>query len=41
MEFEKQGKLLAVTVKNYEYLIIYSAYDGIPLCKCNKFILSE
>ena len=35
MEFEKQGKILAVTVKNYEYLIIYSAYDGVPLCKCN------
>ena len=35
MEFDKQGKLLAVTANNYDYLVLYSTDDGIPICKCH------
>ena len=35
MEFDKEGKVIAVTAKNLEYLIVYRTADGIPLCKCN------
>ena len=35
MEFDKEGKLLAVGAKNYNYLILYSTDDGMLICKCN------
>lgn len=35
MEFDKEGKLLAVTEKKSEFLLIFSVNNGIPICKCN------
>lgn len=35
IQFDKEGKLLAVTAKNSEFLFIYSTDEGIPLCKCS------
>jgi len=35
MEFDKEGKMLAVTAKNNDYLILYRTEDGMPICKCN------
>ena len=35
MEFDKQGKLLAVAAKNYNFLILYNMDDGTSVCKCN------
>ena len=35
MEFDKQGKLLAVAAKNYNFLILYNMDDGTAICKCN------
>ena len=43
MEFDREGKLLAVSEKNNEYLLIYAVDNGIPICKCNinnKFVNS-
>ena len=35
MEFSSEGKMLAVSAQNYNYLILYRIDDGIPICKCN------
>ena len=35
MEFDKDGKILAVTARKYEYLVLYRVEDGIPICNCN------
>jgi autophagy-related protein 18 len=35
MEFDKEGKILAVSAKNNDYLLIYRVDDGIPVCKCH------
>ena len=40
MEFDKEGKLLAVATKNYDYLLIYAVDNGIPICKCHIGIKS-
>ena len=35
MEFDKEGKIIAISAKNNDYLMIYRVDDGIPICKCN------
>ena len=35
MEFDRDGKILAVSAKNDNYLILYRTEDGIPICKCD------
>ena len=35
MEFDKEGKILAVSARNYQYLVLYRTEDGIPICNCN------
>ena len=35
MEFDKKGKILAVTANKYEYLVLYRTEDGMPICNCN------
>ena len=34
IEFDTQGKILAVSAQNYDYLILFRVDDGIPICKC-------
>ena len=35
MEFDREGKILAVSAKNDNYLVLFRTEDGIPICKCN------
>ena len=35
MDFDKNGKFLAVTARNYRYLEIYKTKDGLKLCLCD------
>ena len=37
MEFDSEGKILAVSAQNNDYLILYRTGDGIPICKCNIY----
>jgi len=35
MEFNKKGKIIAVTAKNNKYLELFNAETGLIICKCN------